>query len=934
MMAFHGIVRGMMVVLLLADAARCGGASFVTGPPPPPPSNQQQRHWSVDWVALFRRGAMEVGLNATSPTILAALSARLHDAEIGRAAVRNLAATASDTKPDWKATDKVWDAPNWTAWDLTSTAFHQPARFSGCTDYGLLGLFLLQRGNFTELQSAWSVEEAARYKHMHQALCYVWFAGAWNQGTWAGLGTTLMSQTYPDTAEETTPWMYPYLTRKQHSEKVYRDFFDQQVMMEDADGYNMIWCPMMLVWPELVGREQQLLSPGVTQILSNFRDYIAPDGQMFQFASGLSSHYTGIEWVATFERAASLTGDGSFRFAAKQMWEAFSRQNMTSARSLVTGGRGNSAGPGTFWAPAYGLLCGRYSLAQVGSACGPGWANTSIPLVDPPGHRQPSSVVHRRREVGALQMPDKIVMAHSKEYRSTKTFITLEAHTGRSLWHSHAVMTTAITNLWQGGARYLGSPGKHDQSASDANHIVMVRGRRSKSDGNTTQPPPGFPQRNASDMFTPGDWSTLMLPVHEHLPMLDASGPGYLKRNFSALGFSCDNWQNETITLTILPISLRGPNGVSLPIDDFSSGKTAALWTLALPVSSAISSVIQEPTSPSGYALQLVCAANTTSCGPPDPRTGSCPTGCIFDSGWCQAVQTSFVNRQASEAYPLPTEVDPFNTIDVRTFESFDLAWKVSANYKPPPAGSSAFPIGVQTMDYPTGCFCNKTLVFCGNAVRSTLKPPNSASAPLAIQVKAHPHAETLADGEFWPIVTHADAAVHGNDLYSEISVDRGYFTSGTRTDRQVLALAEGPVLVLDSLTPDQYAHGWVGGPSWMVVTGVDSSALHYNRWPQAWQRPNVTARGQYWADFYGFADVFDVGGQASPPVALTSQHFLVAFPPLTNDPVAGLKVMGLTDSTVDSKMCQGMLFSFVSEHRQNSCCCTQKMHLSPAHPF
>jgi hypothetical protein len=122
-----------------------------------------------------------------------------------------------------------------------------------------------------------------------------------------------MSQTFPDTADETTPWMYPYLTRKQHSEKVYRDFFDEQVMMEDADGYNMIWTPIMLVWPELVQREQHLLSPGVIQILANFRDYIAPDGQMFQFASGLNAHYAGIEWVATFERAASLTGDGSFR---------------------------------------------------------------------------------------------------------------------------------------------------------------------------------------------------------------------------------------------------------------------------------------------------------------------------------------------------------------------------------------------------------------------------------------------------------------------------------------------------------------------------------------------------------------------------------------------------------------------------------------------
>ena len=748
-----------LVILLAAMAGRCADASFVSAPAPPKP----QQQWSVDWVALFERGAREVGLNATSPTILAALSARLHDAEFGRAAVRSLAATASDTKPEWKAQDRVWDAPNWTAWDLTSQTFQQPARFSGCTDYGLLGLYLLQRDNFTELQSAWTAEEAARYKHMHQALCYVWFAGAWNQGTWAGLGTTLMSQTYPDTANEKTPWMYPYLTRKQHSEKVYRDFFDQQVMMEDADGYNMIWCPMMLVWPELVGREQQLLSPGVTQILSNFRDYIAPDGQMFQFASGLGSHYMGIEWVATFERAASLTGDGSFRFAAKQMWDAFGRQNMTSPRSLVTGGRGTSAGPGTFWAPAYGLLCGRYSLAESGSGCGPGWANTSIPLADPPGHRQPSSVVHRRREVAALEMPDKIVMAHSKEYRSTKTFITLEAHTGRSLWHSHAVMTTAITNLWQGGARYLGSPGKHDQAASDANHIVMVHGSPSSQ---TVQPPPNFPQRNASDMYSPGQWSILMLPTHEHLPMLDASGPAYLKRNFSALGFSCDNWQNDTITLTILPVGLRGPNGATLPIDDFR--ETAALWRHAFPATAA-STVVQDSASPSGFALRLVCAANTTSCGSPEPRSGACPIGCILDDGWCQSVQTSFVTRLASVTHPLPTEVDPFNTIDVRTFESFDLKWKVSANYQPPPTGSSAFPIGVQTMDYPQGCFCNKTLVFCGNAVRSTLKPPTSGSGPLAIQVKAQPHAETLADGEFWPIVSHADATVHGDDLCVQI---------------------------------------------------------------------------------------------------------------------------------------------------------------------
>ena len=212
-------------LLLLLLAAAGAEAAFVAAPERQPRGGEP---WSVDWVGLFERGAREAGLNATSPTILAALSARLRSAEFGRAAVRNLAATASDVKPLWKGGDRVWDAPNWTTWDLQSTTFKQPARFSGCTDYGLLGLHLLQRDRFP-LGSAWTAAEAGRYKHMHQALCYVWFAGAWNQGTWAGLGTALMSETYPDTAGERTPWMYPYLTRKEHSEKVYRDFFDEQV---------------------------------------------------------------------------------------------------------------------------------------------------------------------------------------------------------------------------------------------------------------------------------------------------------------------------------------------------------------------------------------------------------------------------------------------------------------------------------------------------------------------------------------------------------------------------------------------------------------------------------------------------------------------------------------------------------------------------------
>ena len=88
----------------------------------------------------------------------------------------------------------------------------------------------------------------------------------------------------------------------------------------------------MLTWPEVWkgGRAQQLATPGTRNLLENFRDYIAPDGQVFQFASGLGSHYTSTFWLAAMERAATIFNDGSFRFAARLIWESLGRQNVTS----------------------------------------------------------------------------------------------------------------------------------------------------------------------------------------------------------------------------------------------------------------------------------------------------------------------------------------------------------------------------------------------------------------------------------------------------------------------------------------------------------------------------------------------------------------------------------------------------------------------------
>jgi hypothetical protein len=61
---------------------------------------------------------------------------------------------------------------------------------------------------------------------------------------------------------------------------------------------------------------------------------------------------------------------------------------------------------------------------------------------------------------------------------------------------------------------------------------------------------------------------------------------------------------------------------------------------------------------------------------------------------------------------------------------------------------------------------------------------------------------------------------VQGEDLFSTVDVERGYFTSNTGTTRQIAALSEDPLVIVDSLRPDANADGWVGGPSWDMSVG------------------------------------------------------------------------------------------------------------------
>jgi len=264
--------------------------------------------FAPDYLQLYRDGTEKLGMNASDPTLLAALYGRTGDVKYARAAAANLAAVVNGGPSGaWLATSNVniTDRRFWVdGFDRTSSEFGQApgAYFESCTGFGLPAYLLLNRSGYDK---GWNARTEVDFRQFHevrrtplplltmlplplltmpplQTACFVWYSGAWNQGTWSGIGNTMFSQLWPAQAKEKTPWMYPYLTRAQHAERVWGDFFEQQIMMEDADGYNQIWTPMALAWPELwrEGRQQVLGSPGMKQMLGNFRDYVAPDGQM------------------------------------------------------------------------------------------------------------------------------------------------------------------------------------------------------------------------------------------------------------------------------------------------------------------------------------------------------------------------------------------------------------------------------------------------------------------------------------------------------------------------------------------------------------------------------------------------------------------------------------------------------------------------------
>lgn len=141
--------------------------------------------------------------------------------------------------------------------------------------------------------------------------------GAMNRAMWDVAGARLAAELYPD-APEADGW-------RAFSDRVWHHWADFDDTYEDSSHYNAVFLRFLLGHLMLTDQLDIFAGPGMRQFMDRYRDLITPTGMMVGW--GDSPGY-GTDWgafVAAFEAAARVTGDGTYRWAAHQLLDGHRR---------------------------------------------------------------------------------------------------------------------------------------------------------------------------------------------------------------------------------------------------------------------------------------------------------------------------------------------------------------------------------------------------------------------------------------------------------------------------------------------------------------------------------------------------------------------------------------------------------------------------------
>jgi len=276
--------------------------------------------------------------------------------------------------------------------------------------------------------------------------------GAMNRAMWDVLVFTLCAELYPD-APEAAQW-------RNFAQTVWHDWADYDDTNEDSSHYNAVFNHFMLAYVRLTDKYDIFKRPGMRQFVDRYRDVLAPNGMMVGWGDSLMFGADWGAWIALFETAASVTGDGTYKWAAHQVLDSH-RRYILEEEPLQ---KFYEDMPNLVWA----YLAADDSIEPVQPEPFSGVHTMAYPRKNP---------VQLRREKGLpylslehREVPWKLVMRDSMTESAYYALFGLLPHGG----HGHAD-APALLALWANGTLLLHDTAYMDRRWEDHNLLFGVR---------------------------------------------------------------------------------------------------------------------------------------------------------------------------------------------------------------------------------------------------------------------------------------------------------------------------------------------------------------------------------------------------------------------------------------------------------------------------
>lgn len=204
-------------------------------------------------------------------------------------------------------------------------------------------------------------------------------------------------------------------------ELVLSDWTSRWEPVEDAYGYEAITLLFVLMWFEESGRDELVRSAPMAAALDRLLATRSNDGSGVVFGDWRPHDRVPGHYLAIFERAASLLGDGRYRWIAERLWDTWCDRRAG----------GTEAGPESL----FGLAL---------ASC---WADRRVEAVAPTD----GSLVLRR---GGL--PNKLIVRHGRQPDGLFAMVSL-AH-GHEHSHNDSL---AVNAIMRGGTTLIGDNGRN-----------------------------------------------------------------------------------------------------------------------------------------------------------------------------------------------------------------------------------------------------------------------------------------------------------------------------------------------------------------------------------------------------------------------------------------------------------------------------------------